>query len=70
MRDLLLWSDPRKTGAVLGATLTLLISLTCFSVISVVANLSLCLLVAAMCVVLYKRIMAAVNKTDEGHPFK
>ena len=68
--ELLLWRDPRKTGAVFGSVLVLLLSLACFSVLSVVAYLCLAALTVAISFVVYKKIMGAVQKTNEGHPFK
>ena len=68
--DLLLWRDPRKTGVVFASLFVLLVSLHCCSLVSVLANLSLALLTVSMSFVLYKKVMAAVQKTDEGHPFK
>ena len=64
------WKDPRKTGVVFGSLLVLLVSLACFSLLSVLANIGLALLTVSMTFVLYKKVMAAVQKTDAGHPFK
>ena len=39
-------------------------------VLSVLGNLSLALVTATMSFRIYKSVLAAVNKTNEGHPFK
>ncbi|XP_036405584.1 reticulon-1-A-like isoform X2 [Megalops cyprinoides] len=68
--DLLYWRDVKQTGAVLGSLLLLLFSLTQFSVVSVVAYLALAALSATISFRVYKSVLQAVQKTDEGHPFK
>jgi uncharacterized iron-regulated membrane protein len=68
--DLVYWRDLKKSGIVCGSGFVLLVSLTLFSVLSVAAYLSLALLTLTMSFVIYKKVMAAVQKTDEGHPFK
>jgi len=68
--DLIYWLDVKKTGAVFGSALILLLSLALFSVLSVVAYLSLIILTITVTFRLYKNVMAAVQKTGEGHPFK
>jgi hypothetical protein len=40
------------------------------SVISVLANLALALITATMAFRIYKSVLAAVNKSQDGHPFK
>ena len=37
---------------------------------SVIGNLSLALVTATMSFRIYKSVLAAVNKNQEGHPFK
>ena len=44
--------------------------LTTTIVLSVLGNLSLALVTATMSFRIYKSVLAAVNKTNEGHPFK
>jgi hypothetical protein len=68
--DLIYWRDVKKTGAVFGSLLILLLSLALFSVLSVVAYLSLIVLTITVTFRLYKNVMAAVQKSGEGHPFK
>ncbi|CAB0006317.1 unnamed protein product [Nesidiocoris tenuis] len=67
---LLYWRDPKKSGVVFGVTLLTLLSLTAFSLISVVAYLCLFTLGGTICFRIYKSIMQAVQKTSDGHPFK
>ncbi|XP_016053757.1 PREDICTED: reticulon-1 isoform X1 [Miniopterus natalensis] len=68
--DLLYWRDVKQTGIVFGSFLLLLFSLTQFSVVSVVAYLALAVLSATISFRIYKSVLQAVQKTDEGHPFK
>ncbi|EFB24932.1 hypothetical protein PANDA_000840, partial [Ailuropoda melanoleuca] len=68
--DLLYWRDIKQTSIVFGSFLLLLFSLTQFSVVSVVAYLALAALSATISFRIYKSVLQAVQKTDEGHPFK
>ncbi|KAM5241629.1 reticulon-1 isoform 1-T1 [Hipposideros larvatus] len=68
--DLLYWRDIKQTGIVFGSFLLLLFSLTQFSVVSVVAYLALAALSATISFRIYKSVLQAVQKTNEGHPFK
>jgi hypothetical protein len=70
VKDLLLWTNPKKSGAVLATLLVILISLACCSLLSVIAYLSMTVLSVSFTFVLYKKIMAAIQKTNEGHPFQ
>ncbi|XP_047362452.1 reticulon-1 isoform X2 [Vespa velutina] len=67
---LIYWRDPKKSGAVFGATLGLLLSLAYFSLISVLAYLSLLILIATVAFRIYKSVLQAIQKTSDGHPFK
>ncbi|XP_045150032.1 reticulon-4 [Echinops telfairi] len=67
--DLLYWRDIKKTGVVFGASLFLLLSLTVFSIVSVTAYIALALLSVTICFRIYKGVIQAVQKSDEGHPF-
>lgn len=68
--QLVYWAEPKKTASVFGLSLLVLISLATFSLISVVSYL----LLAGLCVTItfrvYKSVIQAVQKSDEGHPFK
>lgn len=68
--DLVYWRDPRKSGVVLGAVLAILLSLSVCSVVSVVSYSALAVLSVTLTFRLYKNVMQAVQKTQEGHPFK
>lgn len=68
--DLIYWRDVKKTGIVFGSIMVLLLSLALFSVLSVMAYLSLAALTVTITFVVYKKVMGAVQKTGEGHPFK
>lgn len=68
--DLIYWRDVKKSGIVFGSMLVLLLSLALFSVLSVVAYLSLAVLTVATTFVVYKKVLGAVQKSSDGHPFK
>ncbi|NP_001089006.1 reticulon-1-A [Xenopus laevis] len=68
--DLLYWRDIKQTGIVFGSVLLMLFSLIQFSVVSVMAYLALAALSATISFRIYKSVLQAVQKTDEGHPFK
>lgn len=68
--DLIYWHDIRKTGVVFGSMMLVLMSLAFFSLLSVLAYLSLAILTVTLSFRVYKNIMAAVQKTNDGHPFK
>ncbi|XP_026572190.1 reticulon-3 [Pseudonaja textilis] len=70
VRDLIFWRDVKKTGTVFSTTLILLLSLAAFSVISVVSYLILALLSVTICFRVYKSVIQAVQKSEDGHPFK
>jgi hypothetical protein len=68
--ELVYWRDPKKSGAVFGAIFVVLIALTFLSFISVVAYTSLAVLSATFAFRIYKNVLQAINKTQDGHPFK
>ena len=68
--DLIYWRDVKKTGIVFGSMLVLLLSLALFSVLSVIAYLSLAGLTVTVSFCVYKKVLGAVQKTGDGHPFK
>lgn len=68
--SLIYWRDPKKSGIVFGATLGVLLSLAYFSLISVLAYISLLTLSFTIAFRIYKTILQAVQKTSDGHPFK
>lgn len=68
--DLLYWRDVKTTGVVFGAALLLLLSLSVCSIVSVCSYIGLALLSVTICFRIYKGILQAIQKSDEGHPFK
>uniref|UniRef100_A0A2K6L7U6 Reticulon n=1 Tax=Rhinopithecus bieti TaxID=61621 RepID=A0A2K6L7U6_RHIBE len=68
--DLLYWRDIKKTGVVFGASLFLLLSLTVFSIVSVTAYIALALLSVTISFRIYRGVIQAIQKSDEGHPFR
>jgi len=70
VRSLVYWDNPRDSGVLCGSVLVCLLAVRYISLISVLGNLSLALVTATMSFRIYKSVLAAVNKTQEGHPFK
>merc|ERR1712117_507377 len=70
VRSLVYWDNPRDSGIVCGSLLVCLLAVRYISLISVIGNLSLALVMATMSFRIYKSVLAAVNKNQEGHPFK
>ncbi|KAM4599442.1 uncharacterized protein V3H82_004870 isoform 1-T1 [Fundulus diaphanus] len=68
--ELLYWRDVKTTGVVFGAALLLLLALTVCSIVSVCSYIGLALLSVTICFRIYKGILQAIQKSDEGHPFK
>ncbi|XP_074862190.1 reticulon-3 isoform X2 [Carettochelys insculpta] len=70
VHDLIFWRDVKKTGFVFATSLIMLLSLAAFSVISVVSYLILALLSVTISFRVYKSVIQAIQKSEEGHPFK
>nr|XP_055068957.1 reticulon-4a isoform X1 [Misgurnus anguillicaudatus] len=68
--DLMYWRDMQRTGVVFGVGLFLLLSLSACSVISVFSYVALALLSVTISFRIYKGVLQAVQKSDDGHPFK
>ncbi|KAG8232581.1 hypothetical protein J437_LFUL012957 [Ladona fulva] len=68
--QLVYWRNPKESGAVFGSVLAILLSLSYFSLISVVAYLSLCVLCVTLSIRVYKSVLQAIQKNQDGHPFK
>merc|ERR1712087_87390 len=68
--SLVYWDNPRDSGIVCGSVLVCLLAVRYISLISVIGNLSLALVTATMSFRIYKSVLTAVNKTQDGHPFK
>lgn len=70
LSELVYWRDPKKSGIVFGSVFVVLIALTLLSLISVVAYTSLAVLSGTFAFRVYKSVLQAVQKTNDGHPFK
>ncbi|KAL3873460.1 hypothetical protein ACJMK2_036573 [Sinanodonta woodiana] len=70
VRDLIYWKDVKKTGVVFGSMMFIFLSLVFFSLLSVLAYLALAILTVTFTFRLYKSVMQAVQKSNEGHPFR
>lgn len=68
--ELIYWRDVKKTGLVFGTMLFILLSLAIFSVLSVLAYLSLAVLTVTLSFRIYKNVLAAVQKSGDAHPFR
>lgn len=68
--EIIYWRDVKKTGVVFGSMMFVLLSLTFFTILSVLSYLSLAILTVTLSFRIYKTVMQAVQKTNEGHPFK
>jgi hypothetical protein len=68
--ELVYWRDPKKSGAVFGSIFVVLLALAFLSFISVVAYTSLAVLSGTLAFRVYKSVLQAIQKTNEGHPFK
>ncbi|XP_073323439.1 reticulon-3-B-like isoform X1 [Pagrus major] len=64
------WKEPKKTAVAFGLSLLVLISVATLSVISVVSYLLLTCLCVTITFRVYKSVIQAVQKSDEGHPFR
>ncbi|KAH3853115.1 hypothetical protein DPMN_095637 [Dreissena polymorpha] len=68
--QLIYWRDVKRTGLVFGSMVCVLLSLMCCTILSVLAYLSLAVLTVTLSFRVYKNVMQAVQKTNDGHPFK
>ncbi len=67
---LIYWKNPRDSGIIFGFVLVFLLGIRYVSIISVLANMSLALITSTMAFRIYKSVLSAVNRTQDGHPFK
>ncbi|KAJ0032902.1 hypothetical protein NQD34_000009, partial [Periophthalmus magnuspinnatus] len=67
---LLQWEEPKKSAVAFFLTLTVLVSMATLSVISVVSYLLLTCLCCTITFRVYKAVVQALQKSDEGHPFR
>merc|ERR1712228_931014 len=70
MNSLVYWENPRDSGIICGSVLVCLLAVRYISLISVIGNLALALVTATLSFRIYKSVLAAVNKSQEGHPFR
>lgn len=70
MEELFVWSNPRDSAIAFGSVAVVLVALRYISAVSVVGHCALGLLSAAMAFRIYKSVLSAINKTNEGNPFK
>ncbi|KAK2896279.1 hypothetical protein Q8A67_010767 [Cirrhinus molitorella] len=68
--ELLYWRDVKSSGLVFGSSLFLLLSLLTCSIISVLSYSALALLSVTISFRIYRGVLQAIQKSDEGHPFK
>ncbi|XP_063080333.1 reticulon-1-A-like [Engraulis encrasicolus] len=68
--ELLYWRNPKVTGVLFGVVVLLLVALTRFSVLSVVAHVALAVLLVTISVRAYRSLLQAIKKAEAGHPFK
>ncbi|XP_067276715.1 reticulon-4b isoform X1 [Pseudorasbora parva] len=68
--ELLYWRDVRASALVFGSSLFILLSLACCSIISVLSYAALTLLSITLTFRIYKGVLQAVQKSDQGHPFR
>ncbi|TDH15540.1 hypothetical protein EPR50_G00009900 [Perca flavescens] len=64
------WKEPKKSAAAFGVSLLVLVSVATLSVISVVSYLLLTVLCITITFRVYKSVIQAVQKSDQGHPFR
>ncbi|KAM4603451.1 reticulon-3-B-like [Polymixia lowei] len=64
------WQEPKKSATAFGLSLLVLVSLATLSVISVVSYLLLACLCVTITFRVYKSVIQAIQKSDEGNPFK
>ncbi|XP_074554401.1 reticulon-3-B-like [Halichoeres trimaculatus] len=64
------WDEPKKSAAAFGLSLLVLVSVATLSVISVVSYLLLTCLCITITFRVYKSVIHAVQKSEEGHPFR
>ncbi|KAJ0051191.1 hypothetical protein NL108_015948 [Boleophthalmus pectinirostris] len=64
------WEEPKKSAAAFLLSLTVLVSMATLSVISVVSYLLLTCLCCTITFRVYKAVIQALQKSDEGHPFR
>ncbi|XP_030598995.1 reticulon-3-B-like [Archocentrus centrarchus] len=64
------WREPKKSAVAFGLSLLILVSVATLSVISVVSYLLLACLCVTITFRVYKSVIQAIQKSNEGHPFR
>ncbi|KAM4594165.1 reticulon-3-like [Fundulus diaphanus] len=68
--QLIHWREPKKSAAAFSVSLVVLVAMATLSVISVVSYLLLACLCVTITFRVYKSVIQAVQKSNEGHPFR
>ncbi|XP_049900945.1 reticulon-3-like [Epinephelus moara] len=68
--QLIHWKELKKSAAAFSLSLLVLVSVATLSVISVVSYLLLAFLCVTITFRVYKSVIQAIQKSDEGHPFR
>ncbi len=70
VRELVYWRDVKKSALVFVSGFFLLLSFVLFSLVSIVSYVSLIALSISISFIVYKKVLQAVQKTSDGHPFR
>uniref|UniRef100_A0A3Q3MK58 Reticulon n=2 Tax=Mastacembelus armatus TaxID=205130 RepID=A0A3Q3MK58_9TELE len=68
--QLIHWKQPKKSAAAFGLSLLVLVSVATLSIISVMSYLLLAFLCVTITFRVYKSVIQAIQKSDDGHPFR
>uniref|UniRef100_A0A3Q2R2V8 Reticulon n=1 Tax=Fundulus heteroclitus TaxID=8078 RepID=A0A3Q2R2V8_FUNHE len=68
--QLIHWREPKKSAAAFSVSLVVLVAMATLSVISVMSYLLLACLCVTITFRVYKSVIQAVQKSNEGHPFR
>uniref|UniRef100_A0A8D3BTB0 Reticulon n=1 Tax=Scophthalmus maximus TaxID=52904 RepID=A0A8D3BTB0_SCOMX len=68
--QLVQWKQPRMSAVAFGLSFLVLVSVATLSIISVVSYLLLACLCVTITFRVYKAVIQAVQKSDDGHPFR
>ncbi|MBN3287942.1 RTN2 protein, partial [Polyodon spathula] len=68
--ELIYWKDSKRTGAVFTGLVVALLSLSQFSIISVISNLAFLLMCVTLGMRLYTKVLQVLNKSDGASPFQ
>ncbi|XP_012714921.2 reticulon-3-B isoform X2 [Fundulus heteroclitus] len=68
--QLIHWREPKKSAVAFSVSLVVLVAMATLSVISVMSYLLLACLCVTITFRVYKSVIQAVQKSNEGHPFR